>query len=218
MVKHIAIVSSIGALTATSALANVDASATTDLNLRAGPTPQAEIIDVIPGEAMVNVDQCVEASKWCRVNFNGQQGWAYGEYLTAPVGGEAAPVAAHATELEVETVTVENDEEALGGFLTGGAAGGILALAAAGGPAAIAGAAAAGAFAGGLSAEEEKVVTYIRQNPVEPVYLQGEVVKGAGIPQEVTLQTIPESGYRYAYVNGVPVVVDDERRIIEVVR
>ncbi|MEC8669450.1 MAG: DUF1236 domain-containing protein, partial [Pseudomonadota bacterium] len=64
----------------------------------------------------------------------------------------------------------------------------------------------------------EKTVTYITANPVQPVYVEGEVVVGAGIPQEVTLTAIPESDYRYVYLNGNPVVVDGERTIVRVIR
>ena len=39
------------------------------------------------------------------------------------------------------------------------------------------------------------------------------------LPEAVTLNTVPQSDYRYAYVNGVPVVVDPaERRVVHIVR
>ena len=49
-------------------------------------------------------------------------------------------------------------------------------------------------------------------HPVAPVYLNGEVVEGAGLPAEVALTPVPESGYQYAYVNGVPVLVEPTTR------
>lgn len=218
MIKHVTFATLVGALTASTALAATDATATTDLNLRNGPSPSAEIIDVIPGEAMVSVDQCADVSQWCRVSFDGKEGWAYGAYLNAPVNGEPMVVYENREALEIETVTVENDDEQLGGAITGGAAGGIIALAAAGGPATIAGAVAAGMFTGALTTEEEKVVTYVKQNPVEPVYVQGEVVRGVVIPEEVSLQAVPDSDYRYVYLNGVPAIVDGDRQVVTVVR
>ena len=220
MFKRIALASTIGALTASTALAATDATATTDLNLRSAPSPQAEIIGVIPGEAMVSVDQCADVSQWCRVSFDGQQGWAYGAYLNAPMEGQTDPVAVYDNReaLKIQTVKTENDAEQLGGALTGGAAGAALALAAAGGPATIAGAAAVGLFTGALSEKEEKVVTYVQQNPVDPVYVQGEVVRGVSVPQEVQLQAVPESDYSYVYINGVPAIVDGNRTVVNVVR
>ncbi|WP_375691872.1 DUF1236 domain-containing protein [Pseudooceanicola sp. LIPI14-2-Ac024] len=221
MFKHIAIASTLGALTATSALAATNATAMTDLNLRTAPGPQAQIIDVIPGEAMVSVEQCADISQWCKVTYDGQEGWAYGAYLNAPMEGTAEPVVVYDNrdQLQIETVKVTDEENKLGGALAGGTAGAIAALAAAGGPATIAGAVAAGMFTGGaLTPSEEKVVTYVRQNPAEPVYVQGEVVRGVAIPEEVELRAIPDSDYRYVYLNGVPAVVDGNRTVVTVVR
>lgn len=220
MFKRIAFASTIGMLTATTALAATDATAVTDLNLRAGPGPAAEIISVIPGEAMVSVSECASNSQWCKVSYEGKEGWAYGAYLNAPMEGSADPVAVYDNReaLKIQTVTVEDKEAEVGGALAGGTMGGILALAAAGGPATIAAAVGAGLFTGALTADEEKVVTYVQQNPVEPVYVQGEVVRGVVVPQEVQLQAIPESDYQYVYMNGVPVVVNADRQVVTVVR
>jgi hypothetical protein len=48
--------------------------------------------------------------------------------------------------------------------------------------------------------------------------LQGEVVTGAAQPETGTQYTVPESQFRNVYVNGVPVLVDDDRRIVTFVR
>ena len=61
--------------------------------------------------------------------------------------------------------------------------------------------------------------TYVTTNQVEPVYLDGEVVVGAGLPETVELREIPDYEYRYVYVNGQPVLVEpSSRRIVYVVR
>ena len=65
----------------------------------------------------------------------------------------------------------------------------------------------------------EKVRTYVTTNKVDPVYLDGEVVVGAGLPDTVELREIPDYEYRYVYVNGQPVLVDSKtRQIVYVVR
>ena len=65
----------------------------------------------------------------------------------------------------------------------------------------------------------ENVRTYVTSNQIEPVYLDGEVVVGAGLPETVELREIPDYEYRYVYVNGQPVLVEpDTRRIVYVVR
>ncbi|MFC6490409.1 DUF1236 domain-containing protein, partial [Nitratireductor sp. GCM10026969] len=81
---------------------------------------------------------------------------------------------------------------------------------------------AAGAVAGGAIdtvTPPREVVTYVEQNRVDPVYLEGEVVVGAGVPETVEMREIPDYDYRYVYVNGQPVLVEPEsRRIVYVVR
>ena len=52
------------------------------------------------------------------------------------------------------------------------------------------------------------------------VDVDGEVVVGAGVPDTVTLQAIPEyDEYQYAYINGQPVLIDPStRQIVYLVR
>ena len=195
--------STVAVLTATSAMATTDATATTDLNLRSLPDPRGEILDVIPGEAMVQIEQCTTDTTWCKVNYDGTEGWAYSPYLTASLDEEPVVIYENVERFEVESVDLNDDDRA--------------AAAAAGGPAAIAGAVALGTIAGAESVPEQ-TVTYVQSNPLDPVYVNGEVVVGAGIPQEVELVTIPESDYRYVYLNGTPVLVDEDRVIVNVVR
>jgi uncharacterized protein YraI len=218
MLKNVMMLSTAGMLAATSALAAVEATATTDLNLRAGPNSAAEILNVIPADGAVTVMECVEAAQWCRVSFDGTEGWAYSPYLSATVEGETVMVPDNISRLEIGTVTVQEsqkDDAALAGATMAGA----IALGAAAGPAGIAASALAGAITGAAAAPGEEVVTYVRENPVEPVYLDGEVVVGAALPDTVTLVEVPDSPFRYVYVNGLPVVVDTEtRQIVRVLR
>ena len=217
MFKPIATLSVAAILAGSVAHAATEASATTDLNLRAGPSPQSEIIGVIPNEGSVTVQVCAVNSEWCEVSFDGQTGWAYGSYLTTPMEGETVTVYQNREALQIETV--ERDGSKGEGAVVGGTVLGSLAAAAIGGPVAIAAGVATGAAAGAASQPGDEVVTYIRENPAEPVYLNGEVVVGAGVPQEVTLQPIPQAKYTYATINGVPVVIDPETRVVvEVVR
>ena len=44
------------------------------------------------------------------------------------------------------------------------------------------------------------------------VYLNGEVVEGVGLPPDVALTAVPDSEYQYAYINGVPVLVEPSSR------
>ena len=69
-----------------------------------------------------------------------------------------------------------------------------------------------GGAVGAKAAPDPTVVTYVKTNPVDPIYLDGEVVVGSGIPDTVMLAPVPESTYEYAYLNGVPVLVDTKDR------
>jgi len=63
------------------------------------------------------------------------------------------------------------------------------------------------------------VGTYISTHRLDPVYLDGEVVTGATLPDSVELREIPDYNYRYVYVNNQPALVDPgTRRIVYVVR
>ncbi len=199
-------------LLASSAYAQTSATAYTDLNLRAGPDVSYEIIDVIPASQMVAVDGCLEASNWCRVSYGDKNGWASGDYLTTMV---EAPIYANRQRLAVETVTYEKNPDAtVGGGMAGAVAGGLV-----GGPIGAVIGAVVGAGIGTAAAPEERVTTYVMQNPVDPIYLDGEVVVGAGIPETVALAEVPDSPYYYAYVNGTRVLVErEQRRIVYIVR
>ncbi|KRS19813.1 DUF1236 domain-containing protein [Roseovarius indicus] len=206
----------IGTMGAGAALADTSATAATDLNLRAGPGPQQSIVGVIPVNANVNVHGCLAETAWCKVSFEGTEGWAYGDYLSASLEGEQLMIAPNRDQIEVNTVTY--DDGNADGIASGGVAGGIVGAIAGGPVGAAAGAAIGGAVGGATDASDETIV-YVRENPVEPVYLEGEVVTGVQLPEAVVLNTVPESDYRYAYVNGVPVVVDPaERRVVHIVR
>ena len=205
-----------GALLSTAANAATEASAWTDLNVRAGPGPTYEIIGVIPTNGMVSVEGCLDSANWCKVSFDGTEGWASGDYLTAMVDDAPAVIYTNRERIKVGSVTYEDNSGE--GALAGGAAGAIAGAVVAGPPGALVGAILGGGL-GAAAAPDEKVTTYVTGNPVEPVYLDGEVVVGAGIPDTVMLSDVPNSEFSYAYINGVPVIVErKQRQIVYIVR
>jgi len=192
--------------------AETSATAWTDLNLRAGPGVSYGVLSVIPATQRVTVEGCLEDSSWCRVTHEGTAGWASGDYLTAMV---ETPIYSNRDRLEVETITYQSSQEnVLGGAATGAIAGGLVA-----GPVGALIGAAVGMGVGSAITPSERVVTYVQSNPLDPTYLHGEVVVGAGVPEEVNLVEVPESEYYYAYINGLPVLVErDRRRVVYIVR
>ena len=64
------------------------ATATTDLNIRSGPGPQFDVIGVIGAGKGVDIQGCIEGSKWCTVAAKAGQGWVYSDYITSDFGGK----------------------------------------------------------------------------------------------------------------------------------
>ena len=168
------------------------AMATTSLNIRTGPGPEYPVIGAIPDKGQATVTGCIQGSLWCEVTYNGKQGWAYSQYMTGMAGGQAVVVSQTVPALSFDppaatvgsTTTVVTAPSIHGEF--------VAPVANAPPPA--------------------TVQTYVTQNPVTPVYLNGEVVQGVGLPQDVVLTPVPNYEYSYAYVNGVPVLVEPGTR------
>jgi uncharacterized protein YraI len=204
------------------AMAQASATATTELNIRSGPGPQYEAIGFIAAGGSTSVEGCIEASKWCRVTYDGTTGWAYSDYLTADLSGQAVVLTERYSDLGVSSVTYKDEGGTAGGAVAG-ATGGAVVGALLGGPlgAVVGGAigASGGATAGAVVDPPETVRTYVGANAVDPVYLDGEVVIGAGVPDTVSLHAVPDYDYQYAYINGQRVLVDPgSRKIVYVVR
>ena len=207
------------AVTATGA--PTTATAATDLNLRSAPQSTASVLGVIANGDEVSVTGCLEAANWCQVTYKDQQGWAYGDYLTAQVGNEPQPLYPNRQEVGVTVIETPATNPAEAPNTAVGAAGGAAMGAVVGGPVgALVGAAIGGATGNAATPEPPaEIRTYVTANPQQPVMLDGEVVVGAGIPESVTLYDIPDQpDYRYVVVNDLPVLVNEDRRIVYVYR
>ena len=210
-------IATIASLLTTGAYAATQATAFTDLNLRSGPGPMYDIVTVIPTDGVVTVDGCLEAANWCKVMFDGTEGWASGDYLTAMV--DNAPVVVYTNREKVAVGTVTYEGNTTEGAAVGGAAGAIAGAMVAGPVGALVGVMLGGGLGAAAVKPDETVTTYVTSNPIAPIYLDGEVVVGAGIPETVMLSEVPNSEYSYAYVNGVPVIVErKQRQIVYIVR
>ncbi len=218
------LLASILSLSATGiALADTSVSATTDLNVRAGPGSQYPVVGVIGAGEATMVSGCLESGKWCAVRTGTEEGWAYADYLAMNTGGERIvltqrPADAGIAVVEAPAHKGSGDAGAAAGGVTGAIVGAV-----AGGPVGAAVGGAAGAIAGGATGTvvdpPDTVRTYVTTNRTQPVYLDGEVVVGATLPQTVALREVPDYSYRYVYVNGQPVLVDaGSREIVYIVR
>ncbi len=201
------------------ALAQSSVTAITDLNVRAGPGPNFPVVGMLGVGQSAGLEGCLQDSKWCKV----ADGWVYSDYLTGDYGGAQVVLTERPADSGVQIVEAPADQGggdagAVSGGVTGAVAGAII-----GGPIGAAVGGAAGVIAGGAAGTvidpPEQVRTYITSNQGDPVYLDGEVVVGASLPETVQLREIPDYEYRYVYVNGQPVLVDaSSRQIVYVVR
>ena len=189
------------------ALAAMQTTALTDLNIRSGPGPEYPVIGLIKAQEPVTMIGCIEGSLWCQITHRGRDGWAYSQYLATQSAGNRVIISERRPDVVVPTVTYST---------TSGAAPhrGVVSGAIVASPTVIDPAQQV------MIDPPPQVRTYVVGNPVDPVYLQGEVVVGAGLPETVQLRPVPDYGtYRYVYVNGQPVLVDPaSRRIVYVYR
>jgi uncharacterized protein YraI len=176
------------------------ATAMTPLNIRSGPGPQYSIVGAIPDHGQTTIIGCIQGSLWCQVSYNGRQGWAYSQYLTAQLSGRSLIVAERLND--IPAVTYQAPVETVGSAVVAPAITGTL----------IERPAAAQPL---LISPPPTVGSYVVSHPVTPVYLNGEVVEGVGLPENVTLAPVPGYDYEYAYVNNQPVLVEPSTRRIE---
>jgi len=225
-----------GALMVTTSMTSayaVTGFATTDLNMRAGPGPQFPVVTTIENNGAVDIHGCVQS--WCDLTWQGARGWAYSPYLAVEQGGTRVVVAEAGQRVDVPQADFQvsnywdqyykdqpfyeqRDRYSAGGTAAGVATGAVVG-AVVGGPVGAAVGAVAGGAIGTAVKPPERVRSYVVENRVEPVILEGEVVVGGTLPEPVVLHTVPDYEYTYAVVNGQSVLVDpNSRQIVYVYR
>ena len=178
------------------------ATAMTPLNIRSGPGPEYSVIGAIPDRGQATIIGCIQGSLWCQVSYNGRQGWAYSQYLTATLSGRSLIVAERLNDIPAVTyqapvATVGSAPPLPAPAITGT----LVARPAAAQPIVI--------------SPPPTVGSYVVSHPVAPVYLNGEIVEGVGLPENVVLTPVPDYDYQYAYVNNVPVLVEPSTRRVQ---
>lgn len=170
--------------------------ATTDLNVRAGPGPRHPVVGMIGRGQPATLDGCIKGSKWCSVN--GGQGWVYSDYLVGDSGGTRVVITERPADFDIEYIPAPESDVVVSDEVTGAIVGGEF----------------------GEAIEPPMAVrSYVVDNRTDTIYLDGEVAVGATLPDTVEFREIPDSRYRYVYVNSQPVLVEPEtRRIVYVVR
>jgi uncharacterized protein YraI len=207
--------------------AQTTGTATTDLNIRSGPGPEQPVIGLIKARQQTRILGCIEGSLWCQVDFRGQIGWAYSQYMslaagsgtivvrepahvaTVPVITYNPPGAVMAPTYRPEYIPPPPPPPVFGPIPT------------------VVGPGGAGAGAIGTDplatmtpiAPPALVGAYVTSNVLPSVPYPGEIVVGATVPQTIVLNNVPDYRYQYTYVNNTPVLVDPvTRRIVYVFR
>jgi len=213
---------SLFAAAATLALASpalaIPGTALTDLPLRAGPGPMHPVIATVERNGTVEVEGCNEGGTWCQVSVAGRRGWVFGAHVAAKQADKQVIITEQRQALQVPTIQYQEQRASTQTTTTttqtgstGAAAGagtGVIAGALLGGPIGALIGGIAGLTVGATVDPPDQVRTYVTTNRVEPVYLEGEVVVGAALPQNVRVYEIPNYQHRYAYVNGRTVLVE----------
>src|ERR1700674_632754 len=92
----------------TVALAAMQTTALTDLNIRSGPGPEYPVIGLIKAQEPVTMLGCIEGSLWRQITHRGQDGWAYSQYLaTQSASGNRVIISERRPEVVVPSVTYQ---------------------------------------------------------------------------------------------------------------
>lgn len=113
------------------------------------------------------------------------------------------------------TVSVAGEREA-GGAVAGAGAGAATG-AVVGGPVGAAVGAGVGGVVGAAATPDKKVRSYVTTQERESVVYDGDVAVGSSLPSSVKVYEVPDSDYSYTVVNKRRYIVDDDRRVVEVV-
>lgn len=204
---------------------STEARAGAEIAARVTPSEFAPAVGVLELNQAVIIEGCLEDVTWCQISFDGQTAWASAEYLYVEEDAQRVALMNRPGSLSLTTVTVPDDDATQTEQNTAAAIGatvGSLIAYAAGGPV-------GGIIVGGLlgttvavaSVEpSEETLVFVSENPVETVFLTGEVAVGAGVPAEVVMYDVPsQPELRYLSVNNQLVVIDAETNtIVRVIR
>ena len=222
MKKLMTSVAAIAAMTIAAPVAAQTAEAKTsaEVAVRTAPSEFAPATVYLGADETVTIEGCLADVTWCQVSYDGKTGWTSGQYLLVAQGTDPVLLLDNPDSVTVTTLTVpdpaDTQEEQNIAAAAGATLGSLIAYAA-GGPAGVIIASGIAGTTAAVAAVEpsEETLVFVTENPVETIYLNGEVVVGAGVPAEIETYEIPaQPELRYLTINGETVLVDAESNVI----
>lgn len=172
------------------------------LNVRNGPGFQFQVVGQLQPNAQAEISGCVSDFSWCGVAVPGLTGWASAEYLVTSAGGKLTNLKVAGANLGIPVVIPQNT----GGPVATPPVGAMIPVPPT-------------AAVVQPIAPPPNVVSFVAQQLIQPVIVDGEVVVGATLPAAVPVYPVPASPYVYSYVNGQRILVEPAtRRIVYVVQ
>ena len=203
------------ALVAFGATANAFETTTTgEFTIYAGPMEEAPTLGIVPTDAQMTINGCLAKQDWCEVSYGELKGWAKTDVFKVMDNGQAVEISGIGPK--VQTITyVEGDSQTQGAAALSGVAAGAAAGATVGGPVGgLVGALIGGVALGEATRPNVETITYVTENPVTPVMIEGELVAGAVLPEAAPIVLVPGTEYGYLYIDKTPVIVSPTTRQI----
>ena len=146
----------------------------------------------MPANTRFPVTGCIQDYSWCSVVVGNVTGWASAPYLVTDAGGKPTNLQVSGAQLGIPIVAPTP-----GAVVVGRSRRSV--------PWSRSHPRSAW---WSQSSGRPEVLSYVTQQAVEPVLVNGEVMVGAVLPAAVPVYSVPASPYVYSYVNGQRVLVE----------